>query len=86
MYVFLHVLLYHIAGKFGKSSVIRQTKTIKIKFTINNLLADVLNCQTFFRQMLEKSQLPNFPAIRYLEKAITKPSPKSVNLVSISCS
>ena len=40
-------------GEFGQSSVIRQTKLVLI---INNLLADLLICQTFFRQMLEKSQ------------------------------
>ena len=87
MYVFLHVLLYHIAGKFGESSMIHQTKTIKIKLTINNLLADVLNCQTsakcLKRVNCQTFPPPNFPAIWYLEKAVTKPSPKSVNLVSI---
>ena len=47
--VLLHV--YRIAGKFGKfgkSSVIRQTKTIQ--------LAELLIRQTFFCQMLEKNQ------------------------------
>ena len=43
-------------GKFGESSVICQTKTIQI---INNLLADLLIHQTFFRQMLETSQFAN---------------------------
>ena len=43
-------------GEFGKSSVIHQTKTIQIVLTINNLLADLLIHQTFFHQMLEKSQ------------------------------
>ena len=47
-------------GKFGESSVIRQTKIIQIKLTINNLLADLLIRQTFFRQMLEKSQYAKF--------------------------
>ena len=37
-----------------ESSVIRQTKTIQI--STNNLLADLLIRQTFFRQMLETSQ------------------------------
>ena len=32
-------------GEFGKSSVIRQTNLV---FTIDNLLADLLICQTFF--------------------------------------
>ena len=44
--------IYHIAGmfgEFGRSSVIHQTKTIQI---IDSLLADLLICQTFFRQML----------------------------------
>ena len=40
-------------GEFGKSSVIRQTNLV---LTIDNLLADLLIRQTFFRQMLEKSQ------------------------------
>ena len=42
-------------GEFGKSSVIRQTKT-KLVLEINNLLADLLICQTFFRLVLKKSQ------------------------------
>ena len=39
--------------------MIRQTKTIQIStlVTINNLLADLLICQTFL--------LPNFPNIQY---------------------
>ena len=61
---------YRIAGKFdkfGESSVIHQTNLL---LTIDNLLADLLIRQTFFYQMLEKSQfaklsLANFPAIRY---------------------
>ena len=52
---------YHIAGKFdggkfgkfGKSSVIHQTNLV---LTIDNLLADLLIHQTFFHQILEKSQ------------------------------
>ena len=36
--------------------MIRQTKTIQISIlTINNLLADLLICQTFFHQMLKES-------------------------------
>ena len=38
-------------GDFGESSAIRQTKTIQISTTTNNLLADLLICQ-----MLETSQ------------------------------
>ena len=57
---------YRIAEKFGRGnfvefgelSVIHQTKTIQIN-TINNLLADLLIRQIFFRQMLEKSQFTN---------------------------
>ena len=44
---------YHIAGKFGKSSAIHQTKLV---VTINNPLADLFIQQTFFHQMLEKSR------------------------------
>ena len=50
---------YTIVGKFGnfgKSSVICQTKIIQLVLTINNLLADLLIRQNFFRQMLNKSQ------------------------------
>ena len=45
--------VYHIVGKFGeygKSSMIHQAKLISL-----------LICQTFFCQMLEKSQFANFP-------------------------
>ena len=55
------LLAYRIARKFGRgkcgeSSVICQTKLSKLVLTINNLPADLLICQTFFHQMLEKSQ------------------------------
>ena len=40
-------------GEFGESSVIHQSKLV---LTIKNLLADLLIRQTFFHQMLEKSQ------------------------------
>ena len=49
----LKIISYHIVGKFGKfgkSLMIRQTKTIQIS---NNLLADLLIRQTL--------PLPNFP-------------------------
>ena len=39
--------------KFGKLFVIRQTKLV---LTIDNLMADLLICQTFFCQMLKTSQ------------------------------
>ena len=61
---------YHIArkfGKFGKSYMICQLKPSKLVLTTNNLLADQLIYQTFFCQMLEKSQFAklsicqNFP-------------------------
>ena len=45
-------------GELGESSMICQTKLV---FTINNLLADLLIRQTFFRQMLEKSQFAKLP-------------------------
>ena len=50
------ITAYRIAGKFGEFGelfVIRQTNLV---LTIDNLLADLLICQTFFRQMLKKSQ------------------------------
>ena len=43
-------------SEFGESSAIRQTKTIQIGITINNLLADLLIRQTLFHQMFETSQ------------------------------
>ena len=43
-------------GEFGESSAIRQTKSPKLVVTINKPLADLFICQTFFRQMLEKSK------------------------------
>ena len=67
--------VYRVAGKFGEfgeSSMICQTKIIQISLTINNFMVDLLIRQTFFSQMLEKSQfaklfsLPNFPAIQYV--------------------
>ena len=42
--------------KFGESSAICQTKTILRVVTINNPLADLFICQTFFHQTLEKSK------------------------------
>ena len=51
---------YHMEGnigEFGKSFVIRQTKTIQINtYIINNLLADLLIRQIFFHQMFKMSQ------------------------------
>ena len=76
--------IYCIAGKFGGGSLANlanpssfaKLKSSKLVLKINNLLADLLICQTLFHQMLEKSQFaklshhqtfppPNFPAIRY---------------------
>ena len=54
-------------SEFGESSAICQTKTIKLVFTINNLLADLLICQTFFHQTLKKSQFTKlFPCQTFL--------------------
>ena len=52
-------------GEFGKFSVIRQTKTIQINTTIDNLLAGLFTCQTFFAKCSDRANLPNFPAIWY---------------------
>ena len=43
-------------GEFDESFMIRQLKPPKLVVTINNLLANLLIRQTFFHQMLEKSQ------------------------------
>jgi len=40
-------------GKFGKSFLIRQTKTIQISTYNNNLLAESIHSPNFFCQMLE---------------------------------
>ena len=66
--------LYCIAGKFGKFNLANcpwfaKLKSSKLVLAINNLLVDLLICQTFFHQMLKKSQfikfypLPKFPTI-----------------------
>ena len=49
-------------------TTVGEAKTIEVVLTMNNLLADLLIHQTFFCQMLKKSQFtelppPNFPAI-----------------------
>ena len=52
--------LYCIAGKFGEfggSIIFVKLKPSKLVLIINNLLVDLLIRQTFFRQMLEESQL-----------------------------
>jgi len=43
-------------GKFGKSSVIRQTKTIQISTYKYNLLAESIHLPNFFCQMLKMSK------------------------------
>ena len=50
-------------GEFDNSSVIRQTKLkpSNLVLTINNLLIDLLICQTFFHQMLKKSYFTKLP-------------------------
>jgi len=50
---------YHIAGKFGKfgeSSIIRQTKTIQISTYNYNLCLNLFIRQTFYCQMLKTSK------------------------------
>ena len=56
---------YHIAekfGQFGELSMIRQTESIQ---TNNILLAELLICQTFFRQ-IPPLPPPNFPTVQYI--------------------
>ena len=48
-------------GEFGESSMIRRTKPLKLVLIINNLLVDLLICQTFFHQMLKTNQFINVP-------------------------
>ena len=57
-----YIYIFCIVGKFGKSSMISQTKTIQI----NTLLADLLVCQTFIHQMPEKSQFAELSATQYI--------------------
>ena len=54
---------YRIAGKLSWGNLANRWWFTKLKpstlvLTINNLLADVLICQTLFCQMLKKSQFP----------------------------
>ena len=55
-------LIYCIAGKFGGlANLANRLRFVKLKspklvLTINNLLADLLICQTFISQMFETSQ------------------------------
>ena len=67
-----HIIPYTYSGK-GESLAnhpwFAKLKPSKLVLTINNLLADLLICQTFFRQMLKESihqtfPPPNFHAIR----------------------
>ena len=62
------LVLCHIAGKFGGGKFgefgefdelypwFAKLKASKLELTINNLLADLLICQTFFCRIHEKSQ------------------------------
>ena len=64
-YMFQYLTTYRIAGKFGRGSsanLVNRQQFIKLKpsklvLKINNPLADLLIRQTFFCQMLGKSQL-----------------------------
>ena len=72
--------VYCIAGKFGEFgelSVICQTNLV---LTIDNLLADLLVRQTFFRQMFEKSQFAKLSRyIRYIATFLLSASYHAVN-------
>ena len=70
MYVAIpYIAIAEKFGKFGESSVIRQTKTVQIVLVINNLLGNLFIRQTFFRQRLNSPNIhprQNFRiAIRY---------------------
>ena len=56
MYIASYLMYYRIAGKFGKFGLLSAILPTKLILTINNLLADLLICQTFFCQMFETSQ------------------------------
>ena len=55
-------------GEFGKSSMNAKLKPSNLVLTINNLLADLLIRQTFFCQMLKKSQFTQlYPCKTFLQ-------------------
>ena len=61
---------------------------LKPVLTINNLLADLLICQTFFHQMLETSQftkfpLPNFPLAKLSRYTATNPKCNDGSIATI---
>ena len=49
------------SGKFGERPWLTKLTPSKLVLAINILLADLLIRQTFFRQILEKSQFTKFP-------------------------
>ena len=78
------ILLYHIAGKFGKSSAIHQTKTIQsMVFTINNPLANLFIRQTFSDKCLKIVNSPNI-----LPTKLSRYTDTNINIshVHITCS
>jgi len=55
-YIATYIASYHIAGKFGESSLIRQTKSIQISTYNYNLLDESIHSPNFFRQMIKTSE------------------------------
>ena len=78
MYAIYKNTIYRIAGKFeggkfgefGKSSMILPAKSSNLVLTIDKLLADLLFCQNFFHQTLEKSQFTKFSCYTVCRNAI----------------
>ena len=53
--------VHHIVGKFGEFGELSTIHQTKLVLTINNLLADLLICQTFFAKCSKQVNSPNFP-------------------------
>ena len=62
-------------GEFAESSVIRQTKTIKLVVTINCLLVDLFICQTFFAKIFIHPLSPNIIAAKLSHYAVLETLP-----------
>ena len=66
-YVCMYVCMYLCnVTNLGNYPWFTKLKPFKLVLIINNLLADLLIHQTFFHQMLEKINLPNFSTIWYM--------------------
>ena len=77
---YIHSMVIPYGGKLWRGKTLAnlvnrpwftKLKSSKLVLIINNLLGDLLVCQTFFHQMLEMNQFanvspPKFPSIQYV--------------------